>query len=129
MSSLLIIDDDAPSSAALASLLRREGHEAACVHTAGAAITHLRHQEPDLVLLDLSMPGVDGLDLLDALTDDPQFARVRVAVYSGRDEPDSRAMAQRLGARDYILKGQAWPDTYQRIQSCLCDRAAGAPMA
>src|SRR2546423_15091612 len=107
MADLLLIDDDPQQCELLALLLRREGHDAVCVNSASAALTHLRHAEPepDLILLDLTMPGIDGLDLLDAITEEPRFAHLPVAVYSGRDDPESHALAQRLGARDYIVKG------------------------
>lgn len=127
MANLLIVDDDRPAAEALAALLRRAGHEAACAATAGEAMRHLRRSDPDLVLLDLTMPWIDGLDLLDAVTAEPRFADLRVAVYSGRDDPAAVAAARRLGACDYILKGADWHETYRRIQACLA--AGDAPAA
>jgi DNA-binding response OmpR family regulator len=125
MANLLIIDDDVPASAALAALLRREGHQVTCARNAREALSRLRQEEPDLVLLDLTMPRVDGLELLEALTDEPRFQGLRVAIYSGRDEPAAFDAARRLGACDYILKGGDWGQTYDRIRACL----AGARMA
>ena len=119
MANILIVDDDVSEAAALAALLQREGHETACAATAGEALSRLREVDPDLVLLDLSMPRVDGLDLLDALSGEPRFADLRVAVYSGREDPDAVRAARQMGACDYILKGSDWPATYRRIQSCL----------
>lgn len=119
MAHLLIIDDDVSAADAMAALLRREGHEADVASTAREALATLRHAEPDLVLLDLTMPRVDGLDLLDALKDDPRFAGVRVAVYSGRGGPESVEAAERLGACDFIPKGGSWPSVYERIKANL----------
>jgi DNA-binding response OmpR family regulator len=119
MANLLIIDDDVPASAALAALLRREGHQVACAPSAGEALSRLRQGEPDLVLLDLTMPRVDGLELFEALNDEPRFQGLRVAIYSGRDEPGAVDEARRLGACDYILKGGDWSHTYDRIKACL----------
>src|SRR5947209_4890405 len=127
MANLLIIDDDLNSAGAMAALLRREGHDAECVGSAGAALSYLRENDPDLVLLDLTLPHVDGLDLLRALSDEPRFSHLRVAVYSARDEEASLKAAWQGGACDYILKGSSWPDTYQRIRSCL--EGQGEPMA
>ena len=133
MASLLIIDDDVSSSAALAALLRREGHDVRCAPSAGEALSRLRDGDPDLVLLDLTMPRVDGLDLFDALTDEPRFRNLRVAIYSGRDEPAAQDAARRLGACDYIVKGGEWPQTYDRIKACLVGAqpaaSASSPMA
>jgi CheY-like chemotaxis protein len=119
MANLLIIDDDLEASAVLAALLRREGHEVTCAPGAGEALSRLRQADPDLILLDLTMPRVDGLDLLEALADDPRYRNLRVAIYSGRDEPEALNAARRLGAVDYILKGGDWPGTYDRIKACL----------
>jgi DNA-binding response OmpR family regulator len=131
MASMLIIDDDAPASTALATLLRHEGHTVACAFSAGEALTRLRQADPDLVLLDLTMPRVDGLDLLEALTDEPRFRNLRVAIYSGRDEPDAVDCARRLGACDYIVKGGNWSQTYSRIRACLAgaEQAPSSPMS
>lgn len=125
MSTLLIVEDDRGTSAALVALLRMHGHDVACAHTAGEAVGQLRRDKPDLVLLDLGLPRVDGLDLLDALADEPGFSSVPVVVFSGRDDPNAVAAARRSGACDYILKGGDWEQTYQRIEACLI-RAADA---
>ena len=119
MASVLIIDDDKVASNALAKLLASEGHEATCAASAGEALSQLRHSEPDLVLLDLTLPHVDGLDLLDALADEPRFADLKVVVHSGRTEPEALATAERLGACDFIPKGQDWDHLYSRIKAQL----------
>jgi DNA-binding response OmpR family regulator len=119
MATFLIIDDEAATAAALSSLLQREGHAAAWAQTAADALDHLRHTSPDLILLDLTMPRVDGLEILDALAIEPEYAHLRVAVFSGRDDAESIDAARSLGATDYILKGSSWDETYARIQACL----------
>jgi CheY-like chemotaxis protein len=119
MAKLLIIDDEPEASAALAALLRHEGHEAVSVQSAGAALDQLRRGRPDLILLDLTMPRVDGLELLDALAAEPDYALIPVAVFSGRDDPESMESARSRGAFDYILKGADWAQTYAQIHACL----------
>lgn len=115
MSRVLIIDDDVPQSAALARLIQSSGHEAECAASAGAALSSLRHREPDLVLLDLGMPRVDGLELLAALGEESRFENLRIAVYSGRAEPEAFEAARKLGACDFILKGVDGKVTLERI--------------
>ena len=128
MADVLIIDDDTAAAEALAKLLRREGHQAECACAAGDALSHLHQHEPDLVLLDLEMPRVGGLDLLDALRDEVRFADLRVAVFSGRDDPAAVEAADRLGACEFIQKGGDWTATYARIKAALA-AAADAPPA
>ena len=119
MSRVLIVDDDVPQSNALARLLEMNGHEAECASSAGQAISSLRHHEPDLVLLDLGMPRIDGFELLSALSEEPRFENLRIAVYSGRTEPAAFEAARRLGACDFILKGEDGQQTLSRILSHL----------
>ena len=124
MPNLLIVEDDVKTSEALASLLRMHGHEVALAHTAGEALGHIRRGRPDLLLLDLGLPRVDGLDLLDAFAGEPGLSAMPVVVYSGRDEPRDVAEARSRGACDYIVKGGGWEQTYKRIEACLT-RAPG----
>jgi len=119
MASVLIIDDNEQLAAPLAALLRSEGHNATYAPGAGAALSQLRLSPPDLVLLDLSMPLVDGLELLDALRSEPRFADVRVAILSSRDDSASVAEAERLGACEFIVKGTDWYEIYDRIKANL----------
>src|SRR5918993_4142528 len=86
---------------------------------AGAALSQLRLSPPDLVLLDLSMPLVAALELLDALRSEPRFADVRVAILSSRDDSASVAEAERLGACEFIVKGSDWDEIYNRIKANL----------
>ncbi|HLL90229.1 MAG TPA: response regulator [Tepidisphaeraceae bacterium] len=125
MAAVLIIDDDARGTEPLARLLRQEGHEATLVSTVREALSELRSNPPDLVLLDLSLPRVDGLDLLDAMNAEPRLAGLRVAVYSGRDDEQSIRSAKELGAQDFIQKGRGWDHVIERIRANL----ATVPMA
>ena len=118
MSRVLIIDDDVAQSALLARLIRANGHEADCAATAGQALSSLRNP-PDLVLLDLGMPRVDGLELLAALGEESRFENLRIAVYSGRAEPEAFEAARKLGACDFILKGEDGQVTLDRILAHL----------
>jgi len=124
MAEVLIIDDDVSAAAALAALLKREGHAAECACDAGHALTYLRTHEPNLVLLDLDMPCVGGMDLLDALMDEPRFADLRIAIFSGCTDRDAAEKAERLGACDFIPKGNDWGSIQQRIRALLADDAA-----
>jgi DNA-binding response OmpR family regulator len=124
MPKLLIIDDDIRSTASLAALLRSHGHDVYCAYTVGEALRQVRCVKPDLMLLDLGLPRVDGLELLEAVVGEPGLDGVSVVVYSARVDPAAVEAARRLGACDYLLKGGAWEETYRRIESCLAGAAA-----
>lgn len=124
MSFVLIVDDDPTQSAPLAALLRREGHEIVCAASAAEARRHLRERLPDLLLIDVMMPMTNGLEAMDALTEEPAFADVRFAVFSASDDPAFIAEARRLGACAYIHKGQSWQAVHEHLRPHLAPRAA-----
>ena len=119
MADILIIEDDARTGETLGKLLVAKGHEVRTAPDAGGALRCLSQRQPDLILLDLGLPRVDGLDLLDGLHAEPRFADIPIAVYTGHDDPNLRAAAEQRGAVDFIPKGQPWAATYARIESCL----------
>lgn len=126
MATVLLVDDEQSSCQAVEALLRREGVEVSCAPTAMAALSTLRQAEPDLVVLDLGMPRTDGLELLDALMDEPRFRHLRVVVFSGRCDPQTVDLARRLGAADFIEKGLPWEEVRSRILRQLSARGSDA---
>jgi two-component system KDP operon response regulator KdpE len=119
MATILIIDDDLDLAAATAARLRREGHDADWVSRVPAAMTRLRQQRPDLILLDIGMPEFSGLEMLQALGDDPRYQDLRVVVLSGSTDAQAPAAALRLGACDFIPKTLGWNEIVARIRDAL----------
>jgi adenylate cyclase len=101
---ILIVDDDAAACEALARLLQLEGYRPACAGDGREALEAMRRGTPALVLLDVNMPEVDGLRLLDEMRHDPSLREVPVVMMSGSSEPESVIEAKRLGANDYLIK-------------------------
>ncbi|HEX8523577.1 MAG TPA: response regulator [Tepidisphaeraceae bacterium] len=129
MAHVLIIDDDPKQAQALASLLARQGHQAECAAGVTEARRLLQDHSPDLLIVDVMMPGTTGLQAMDAFTDDPAFADLRFVIYSGSDDPAFVAEAQRLGAAAYVQKGQPWPSTYAQLAPHLEQALPPAPPA
>ena len=73
---LLIVDDHADNARMLKVLLRKEGHEAAVVFDGPAAIAAANHHKPDVVLLDLSLPGMSGIEVAAELRRNPEQSRM-----------------------------------------------------
>ena len=119
MAELLIIDDDDRAARTLARLLQTEGHHASCASTIGEALRCMRREPPDLVLLDLNMPRVNGLEFLEAVGAEAQFAHIPVALYTGHNDSAARSVARQLGACNYILKGESWDVIRGQIEQCL----------
>lgn len=99
---LLIVDDEARNVTALLQTLAKQGYAAAGAHSAEQALAMLRSQSFDLLLTDLMMPGVDGIELLrQALTIDPYLVGI---LMTGHGAIDTAIEAMKSGAHDYILK-------------------------
>ena len=81
--SILIVDDHADNARMLKVLLSHEGHEATMVFDGLAAIAAARLQKPDVVLLDLSLPGMSGIDVATELRRDPERSRCVLVAITG----------------------------------------------
>jgi DNA-binding NtrC family response regulator len=100
--SVLIIDDEAAIRESLQTLLEMEGYEVECVQTGEAGIARLGERSFDLILLDLALPGRDGMDLLAELhSQDPDLAVIMITAY-GTVENAVRAMQS--GAANFVQK-------------------------
>ncbi|MEO5912850.1 MAG: sigma-54 dependent transcriptional regulator [Luteolibacter sp.] len=105
MNARILIADDTPASLSLLSnLLEPLGHEILAVSDGRSAINLVHRAKPDLVLLDVMMPGNDGFSVCRALKADPETADIPVIFITSRQETGDIVRGFRLGAVDYILK-------------------------
>jgi CheY-like chemotaxis protein len=100
---ILVVDDNRDVRIVLSRLLEIEGYSVACVAGGLDALAFMRTLKPRLVLLDYSMPDIDGLEVLTAVRGDPRLADVPVIIFSAfSGEHRDRALA--AGANAYIVK-------------------------
>ena len=91
---VLIVDDDPAIRRVVSALLDLDEYGLLEAADGQAALEVVRVERPDLVILDLTMPRLDGLGACAALRSDPELAGTRVLVLTGRDQPDDRAAAR-----------------------------------
>lgn len=101
---VLVIDDNPVSLDMLARQLQGYGYSAACVESGPAGLHALDDDRYDLVLLDVMMPGLGGVDVLKQIRAKPNLADIPVIMISALDEVESAAQCIELGAEDYLLK-------------------------
>jgi len=119
MASILIIDDDCSPTLDLLELLREEGHDVVCATSLVDALPHLRHDELDLVMIDISFSEETGMRILEALCEEPRYAGLNIAVYSESADEETIKHALHLGACGFIDKRLQWETLYDRIREHL----------
>jgi DNA-binding response OmpR family regulator len=101
---VLVVDDDPAIRRVVCALLDLDEYGLLEAADGQAALEVVRVERPDLVILDLTMPRLDGLRACQALRSDPELSGTRVLVLTGRDQPDDRAGARDAGADAYLVK-------------------------
>ena len=101
--SVLVIEDDEYSRDALALLLAAEGYESQSAHDGEAGLIKAREMYPDVVVLDLNLPGIDGKQVIETIRSDESLASVPILVVTG-DEDKNALDAVALGANAYLTK-------------------------
>ena len=113
---VLIADDEPAMARLVARTLGAEGFKVSTVDSGAAAIDRIWESHHDVLLLDLGMPGLSGLDVIRELHD---HHPVRIIVVSGQDTPADIGAALDLGADDYVTKPFAVPELAARIRAVL----------
>lgn len=106
MATVLVVDDDPQITKPLSRLLKMEGYDVICAANAIMAMAQALHHEPDVILLDVAMPPMDGLTFLFLLRDKPYGRTVPVIVVSGQEDENTIRRARNLGVHDYLIKSQ-----------------------
>jgi len=119
MARVLVVDDDSDINMALQSALKVGGYEADGVETGAAALDVCARACPDLVLLDLMLPDLDGLEVCRRLRASPTTARVPIVFLTARTDEATRVRGLALGADDYVVKPFSIQELLLRIRAVL----------
>jgi CheY-like chemotaxis protein len=104
MGRILLVDDDAQSRGVLEALLKFEGHEILKAANAKQALFMIAEKAPDIVLSDIQMPGMNGIEFCMELRKEPATREIYVILATGFDNPDVRTQGIAAGADDYLGK-------------------------
>ena len=104
METILIVEDEEDIAQLLAMNLAGEGYETHIAATGGQAFDDAVRLRPDLVLLDLMLPGVDGVDICRQLRQDPRTASTSIIILTARSLPGDHILGLEAGADDYVDK-------------------------
>jgi len=117
MPKILIVDDDVDITEFMKALVSMGGHQPTTVNDSTKAIEVANSVHPDLITLDLMMPGLNGFELCELLHNDPKFANIPIVIVSARDDRESKEKAIEMGAKDYITKPFGVDDLMHKINA------------
>jgi len=116
---LLVVEDDAALRETIVYNLRREGYLVLSAADGVTALEVARQQPPALVLLDLMLPRLDGLDVCRQLRGRPETASVPILMLTARGEESDVVVGLEMGADDYVTKPFSWNELRARIRALL----------
>jgi two-component system, OmpR family, response regulator ResD len=115
--SVLVVDDEPTIAEVVSRYLERAGYQTAVAHDGAEALAHAARRRPDLVVLDLMLPGVDGLEVLRRLREDT--APPGVILLTAKGEESDRVVGLRQGADDYVVKPFSPAELVARVDAVL----------
>jgi DNA-binding response OmpR family regulator len=119
MSQILIVEDDNDIAQLIAHYLQKAGHTVEMVASGTTAVARAKGAPPDLIVLDLMLPGMDGLLVCQALRADPATALVPIIMLTARAEESERIAGLELGADDYVTKPFSPGELTARVAALL----------
>lgn len=117
---ILVIEDDDDARLMYSIMLRSWGYEIIEAPTGAEGVRIAREQKPDLILLDIMMPDIDGYEVCKQIRSDPHFRTVPIIFLSALDAPDDRIKGYTIGGDDFINKGKVeYQELGARIKAAL----------
>ncbi len=120
---VLVVDDDDFNIKLLSEVCRGIGHDPRPARDGTEALAAVGEQVPDLVLLDVMLPGIDGFEVLSRLRSESTTAELPVIMVTAMQDPTARVRAVDLGADDFVNKPFRIKDLQARIHSVIAQRA------
>jgi twitching motility two-component system response regulator PilH len=114
---VLVVDDSKTEIMYMTDLLVKNGFVVRSAENAEDAFKRLAEEKPDLILMDVVMPGQNGFQLTRAISRDPQFADVPIIMCTSKNQETDRVWGMRQGARDYITKPVNAVDLMAKIKA------------
>ena len=117
---ILIIEDDKFLRELIARKLIKEGYEISEAVDGEEGMKKVKEEKPDLVLLDLILPGIDGFEVLSKMKEDPALASIPVIILSNLGQKEDVEKGLKLGAVDYLIKAHFTPgEIIDKIRAAL----------
>ena len=116
---ILVVDDEEDILELVRYNLAKEGYRVSCVTSGEQALKEAKEGAPDLILLDLMLPGLDGLDVCKRLKSDPVTSVIPIIMLTAKGEDADIVTGLELGAEDYVTKPFSPRVLLARLKACL----------
>jgi len=116
---ILVVDDDPATLKLVGVVLDQEGYDVVAARSGEEALERARLQHPDLILLDVMMPGLDGYEVVQRLRADPATARVPILMLTAKSDLEDQITGFEVGADDYLTKPFHRHELTERVASVL----------
>jgi DNA-binding response OmpR family regulator len=116
---ILIVDDEPNIVISLEYLMQREGFETAVAGDGEAALEALARAAPDLVILDVMLPGMNGFDVCERIRADPRWREIRILMLTAKGRETEIARGVRVGADAYVTKPFSTKDLVAQVRRLL----------
>lgn len=123
---VLVVDDEQSLAKVVASYLERDGHQVVCVFDGPAAVDAARRQPPDVVVLDLGLPGLDGIEVCRQMR---TFTDCYIVMLTARSDEVDKLVGLGVGADDYLTKPFSPRELVARVRALLRRPRTGAGVA
>ncbi|HHC71353.1 MAG TPA: response regulator [Thiotrichales bacterium] len=119
MARVLIVDDSPTEIHVLKSILEKNGYDVVSATSADSGIALAKSEQPDLILMDIVMPGMNGFQATRQLSKAPETASIPVIIVTTKDQETDRVWGLRQGAKDYITKPVEEAELVSKIRAVL----------
>lgn len=117
---ILIVEDDKFLRELIAQKLIKEGYDIAEAVDGEKGIKSVKEEKPDLILLDLILPGIDGFEVLAKIKEDPVLSQIPVIILSNLGQKDDIERGLKIGAVDYLIKAHFTPgEIIEKVKAVL----------
>ena len=104
MARVLVVDDSPTETHSFKTMLEQQGHEVLTAENGADGVALARQEKPDVVLMDIVMPGLNGFQATRQLTKDPDTNHIPVIIVTTKDQETDRVWGKRQGATGYLVK-------------------------
>lgn len=123
MAKVLVVDDEPNIVLSIEFLMQQAGFDVATAEDGESALQSVAETPPDLILLDISLPGISGFDVLEQLRGDPRHARLPIIMLTAHGREVEREKGLALGADDYVTKPFSTQALVEKVKSLLGEDA------